>query len=168
MRLVHKNLFSPLESSRPLIIWCVGLTVTCVLVGLAYALQRRRLAEVGRELDRSYKLALLTNGAPDLQQEKIAASGLGAFFDAIAVSGEHGIGKPRREIFDLLLAKLAVDPSEAAMVGNSMERDILGAKNAGLAAAIWLRVPGSEEQADVVPDYTITGLHEIAAILQKL
>jgi FMN phosphatase YigB (HAD superfamily) len=54
------------------------------------------------------------------------------------------------------------------MVGNSLERDIAGALNAKLAAAIWIQVPGSEELADVKPHYVIRGLHEIPAIVSAL
>jgi putative hydrolase of the HAD superfamily len=116
-------------------------------------------------LSSSYNLALLTNGAPDLQREKIAASGLESFFKAIAVSGEHGIGKPKPEIFHHLLEQLGVTAAEALMVGNSLERDIAGARNAGIRS-IWIRVPGSEEHAEVSPDYTISALAEIPAILE--
>jgi putative hydrolase of the HAD superfamily len=131
---------------------------------------RQRLLPGARELMSelsSYSLALLTNGAPDLQREKIAASGLEPFFKAIAVSGEHRIGKPNAEIFHRLLGELGVSPSEAVMVGNSLERDIAGARNAGIRS-IWIRVPGSEELADVTPDHTITALSEIPAILESL
>jgi len=123
--------------------------------------------ELMTELASTHRLALLTNGAPDLQREKIAASGLGSFFHAIAVSGEHGIGKPKPEIFHRLLGELGVTPEESVMVGNSLERDIAGARNAGIRS-IWIRVPGSEEQADVTPDYTITSLAEIPAILSAI
>jgi putative hydrolase of the HAD superfamily len=123
--------------------------------------------EVLSELAPSYSLALLTNGAPDLQREKIGASGLEPLFRAIAVSGEHGIGKPKPEIFHRLLGELGVSPTEAVMVGNSLERDIAGARNAGIRS-IWIRVPGSEEHAEVVPDHTITALSEIPAILNQL
>jgi putative hydrolase of the HAD superfamily len=53
------------------------------------------------------------------------------------------------------------------MVGNSLERDIAGARNAGLRS-IWIRVPGSEEHAEVAPDHTVTALSEIPAILADL
>jgi len=132
---------------------------------------RQRLLQGARELmvtlAQDYTLALLTNGAPDLQREKIAASGLEPFFKAIAVSGEHGIGKPKPEIFHRLLRELEVSPEEAVMVGNSLERDIAGARNAGIRS-IWVRVPGSEEHADVTPDHTITSLAEIPEILNRL
>jgi len=123
--------------------------------------------ELMTELSQTYALGLLTNGAPDLQREKIAASGLESFFKAIAVSGEHGIGKPKPDIFHRLLSEIGVQPEEALMVGNSLERDIAGARNAGIRS-VWIRVPGSEEHADVTPDHTITSLSEIPQILRDL
>jgi FMN phosphatase YigB (HAD superfamily) len=40
------------------------------------------------------------------------------------------------------------------MVGKQPERDIAGARDAGIAS-IWLKVLGSEEYAAVEPDFTI-------------
>jgi putative hydrolase of the HAD superfamily len=132
---------------------------------------RQRLLPGARELiarlSPEYSLALLTNGAPDLQREKIEATGLGSFFKAIAVSGEYGVGKPKPEIFHHLLGVLGVSQEEALMVGNSMERDIAGARNAGIRS-IWIRVPGSEEHDEVIPDHTIAALGEIPGILEQL
>jgi putative hydrolase of the HAD superfamily len=137
-----------------------------------FSAQRRQLqrlmpdaVETLVRLKPNYKIALLTNGAPDLQRDKIAASGLAGYFDAIAVSGEHGIGKPRPEIFDILLGEIGVPRDRAVMVGNSLERDIAGALNSQLAAAVWLQVSGSEEHADVKPHHIIRGLHEIPALV---
>ena len=132
---------------------------------------RQRLLPGARDLiarlSTDFSVALLTNGAPDLQREKIAATGLEPFFKGIAVSGEHGIGKPKPEIFHRLLADLGVTPGETIMIGNSLERDIAGARNAGIRS-IWIRVPGSEEHAEVIPDHAITSLDEIPAILTQL
>jgi len=115
----------------------------------------------------AFKIGLLTNGAPDLQREKIAASGLASFFDAIVVSGEHGVGKPEPGIFHRLLADLGTVPEAAMMVGNSLARDIVGAHNAGITSTVWLRVPGSEEFAEVSPRHTIAGLHELPALAES-
>ena len=118
-------------------------------------------------LSAQYSLGMLTNGAPDLQREKITASGLESFFKEIAISGIYGLGKPRPEIFLHLTDRLAVAPGEAVMVGNSLERDVAGARNAGIAS-VWLRVPGSEEHASVEPDFSITGLAELPALLEQV
>ncbi len=113
-------------------------------------------------------LGLLTNGAPDLQREKIAASGLGSFFQAVAVSGEYDIGKPEPEIFPPPGGGVGRrTPRDNDGRATALERDIAGAKNAGMTA-VWLKVAGSEEHAPVEPDFTITGLAELIALLEKL
>lgn len=138
----------------------------------AFSSSRRKLQRLmpdAREtlarLKPAFRIGLLTNGASDLQREKISASGLACFFDAIAVSGEHGTGKPKPEIFHILLRELGARPDDATMVGNSLARDIAGARAAGLARAVWLQVPGSEEFAAATPDHTISGLHELPTVL---
>ena len=138
-----------------------------------FALARRKLQrlmpdakEILARLKPHFKIGLLTNGAPDLQREKITACGLAKFFDAVAVSGEHMIGKPKPEIFHILLRELGTAPEATAMVGNSLARDIAGAKAAGIGLTVWLRVPGSEEFADVTPDHTINALHELPPLLR--
>jgi len=140
-----------------------------------FAAQRRRLQrlmpdarEVLTRLAARYRVGLLTNGAPDLQREKLQNSGLAPLFHAVAVSGEHDIGKPKPEIFHRLLAELGDIPaSDAVMIGNSLERDIQGARNAGIIS-VWLKVPGSEEPAEVQPDHTILGLAELPALIERL
>lgn len=120
-------------------------------------LQRLRAAGV--------QIGLLTNGAPDLQREKIEASGLGIFFDAAVVSGEIGIGKPSPEIFHHLLEKLGAIPTKSLMVGNSLARDIVGAKRAGIASC-WLALEGEDEPIGLIePDHTIHSLSELPRIV---
>jgi len=84
-----------------------------------------------------YRLGLLTNGPADIQRHKLAHAGLAAEFDAVAVSGEIGVGKPDAAAFAVVAAGLGVRADEAVMVGDSWDRDILGALAAGMAA-IWL------------------------------
>ncbi|MFI0347568.1 MAG: HAD family hydrolase [Chthoniobacterales bacterium] len=138
---------------------------------IAFRRSCQRLMPSAREvleiLSKNFKLGLLTNGAPDLQREKIKASGLEEFFSAIVISGEYGIGKPSSAIFKNLLALLKVTAKEALMVGNSLERDIAGARNAGILSA-WIRVPGSEEEAEARPDFIIHELSELLPLVEQL
>ncbi|HYR80563.1 MAG TPA: HAD family hydrolase, partial [Candidatus Dormibacteraeota bacterium] len=55
------------------------------------------------ELKQNYKLAMLTNGAIDIQRDKIHGSNLADFFDPIIISGELGFGKPNPKLFQLAL-----------------------------------------------------------------
>lgn len=113
----------------------------------------------------AYKLAIVTNGAPDLQREKIAGAGLGAHVDAVVVSGEIGAGKPDPLPFAVALAALGATAGAALMVGDSYERDIVGARNAGLRG-IWLDWEGRfSSQEDTVPAPRIGDLRELLALL---
>ena len=150
----------------------VGNDALAAELGVLFARRRRELQdrlpgaeEVLRRLRAAgIRIGLLTNGAPDLQREKIEASGLGMFFDAAVVSGEIGTGKPEPEIFRQLLGKLGAEPDESLMVGNSLARDIVGGKRAGLHTC-WLALEGEEEPLGLVePDYTIRSLGELPAI----
>ncbi|MBE2179457.1 MAG: HAD family hydrolase [Chthoniobacterales bacterium] len=111
------------------------------------------------------KIGLLTNGAPDLQWEKIEASGLGMLFDAAVVSGELGTGKPDPAIFHHLLEILGVQSGDALMVGNSLSRDIVGGRCAGMATC-WLALEGEDEPVGLVePDFTIRSLAELPPLV---
>src|SRR5579875_1149734 len=92
-------------------------------------------------LRRDYKLALLTNGAPDLQHEKINYFQLAPYFEVIVVSGEVGVGKPQPAIFQTVLKRLEVAPQDAIMVGDSLERDIVGASRSGMKG-VWVNRHG--------------------------
>ena len=115
-----------------------------------------------------YALALLTNGAPDIQRDKIAGAGLAPYFAVIVVSGEVGVGKPDPRIYAHTLAALGVDAADATMIGDSLRNDIAGAQQSGLRA-IWVRrevAAGSEPHVGgAMPDATIASLNELAALL---
>ena len=119
-------------------------------------------------LRKDYQLALVTNGAPDLQREKIQGANLTQFFDTILISGEVGSGKPDCRIFELALDALGALPSETVMIGDSLARDISGAQRAGLKG-IWLNRSGSDDSVNpVVPDAQMTSLSEINELLPIL
>jgi putative hydrolase of the HAD superfamily len=84
------------------------------------------------------RVGVLTNGPSGFQRRKLDVSGLGPELDAIAISEELGVAKPDREAFDKALALLDTRAEETAMVGDSLENDVLGAMNAGLAAEVWM------------------------------
>jgi len=80
-----------------------------------------------------YRLGLLTNGPSDVQRLKLDQAGLATTFDAVVVSGEVGVGKPDPAVFGLLLDQLDARPEDSIMVGDSWERDIVGALGTGIS-----------------------------------
>ncbi len=96
-------------------------------------------------------VGLVTNGPSDIQRIKLDGAGLTDAFDAVVISGEVGTGKPSPEVFGHVLDRLGVQPARAAMVGDSWERDVIGALGAGMTA-VWLAWgrPPPERLAGVV------------------
>lgn len=113
-----------------------------------------------------FDLAILTNGAPELQWSKIHSSGLEDLFDSVTVSGDYGIGKPRRELFEAVFAKHP-GQRQFLMIGNSLTSDIQGAANAGIPSVLFLQgdePPAAGIQAQAV----ISNLRELEAVLPGL
>jgi HAD superfamily hydrolase (TIGR01549 family) len=96
------------------------------------------------------KLGLVSNTGRDLD-EFVAHHRLK--IDAVLGSGAFGRTKPHPTIFRAVLERLSVAPADAAMVGDSPEDDIEGARAAGLGAAFLLdRDDRYREIPDRLPD----------------
>ena len=79
------------------------------------------------------RLGLLSNTARDLDAF-VAHHGLDV--DAVLTSRAHGKTKPHEAIFRRMLELLGVAPAEAAMVGDTVEDDIEGARAVGMRALL--------------------------------
>jgi putative hydrolase of the HAD superfamily len=79
------------------------------------------------------RLGLVSNGIRDLR-EFVVHHGLDV--DAIVGSRVHGFVKPHPTIFQAALSELGVEPAHAAMVGDSLEEDIEGARALGMRAIL--------------------------------
>jgi len=115
-------------------------------------------------LKKTYRLGLLTNGAPGVQLPKIDGSGLGHYFDVTIISGEIGIGKPDPRIFKHTIDRLDVTADETVMVGDSLERDIIGAQQAEIRP-IWISRVETQLPDGAIPVDKITSLAELADLL---
>lgn len=104
------------------------------------------------------RLGLVTNGAPDTQRVKIQALGIEPYFGSVVISGELGIAKPDRRVFEAALAQLEVEPAAACHVGDNLATDVAGANAAGLVS-IWMNRHGTRRKAsDPKPDVEMTTL----------
>ncbi|CAH1215340.1 Putative HAD-hydrolase YfnB [Paenibacillus plantiphilus] len=118
------------------------------------------------KLSRHYALGVISNGAHDTAREKLAALGLKELFSerGIVVSGDVGISKPNRAIFELTLDRLGYKAAETLFVGDSWPADIVGAMEAGLSA-VWLNPKGKEPLTEHRPFAVIADLSELEAML---
>ncbi|MFH1336832.1 MAG: HAD family hydrolase [Candidatus Zixiibacteriota bacterium] len=87
-------------------------------------------------------------------------------FDTTTFSDELRIRKPDPRIFHHTLTQLKSLPQKSLHVGDVVELDILGAKNAGMQS-VHLN-PDHTPYEQIVPDFTIGHLDELNGILDKL
>jgi len=73
------------------------------------------------------------------------------------------IGKPAREFFLTALASLGVEPEAAAMIGDDLEGDVLGAQNAGLQGILVKTGKFRPEflEGDAKPDAVLESLADL-------
>ncbi len=79
------------------------------------------------------RLGLVSNGIRDLS-EFVVHHRLDV--DAVVGSRAHGFVKPHPTIFEAALQQLGVAAAEAAMVGDSIEEDVEGARALGMRAIL--------------------------------
>ena len=97
---------------------------------------------------RGLLIGLLSNSSRDMD-EFVAHHGL--VVDAVLTSHVHGKTKPHATIFRALLERLGVEPPDAAMVGDTIEDDVDGARAVGMRAVLLDRegrYPGVEGRLD--------------------
>jgi putative hydrolase of the HAD superfamily len=130
---------------------------TCLFPGATETLEQLRKA--GR------RLALITNGAWEMQRAKLQRFGLEPFFDSILIEGEFGTGKPDSRVFTHTLQELGIGAAEAWMVGDDLGRDIAPCQPLGIVS-VWVdwRGVGLPLSGNVRPDKIIRNISEILQI----
>lgn len=106
-----------------------------------------------------HALGVVTNGAPEMQRQKLAAVGLDDAFDVVVHAGYDAPAKPDPEPFRRALTALDIPAARAVHVGNSLSTDVTGAHGAGVRSA-WLE---QGEDPDPVPHYTLESMADLTA-----
>ena len=83
---------------------------------------------------RGYLLGVVTNGVSSLQNIKLDTAGIRDLFDVVVVSGDIGVYKPDRRIFDEAARRLGLENRQVLFVGDHPVNDIDGALGAGMYA----------------------------------
>jgi putative hydrolase of the HAD superfamily len=86
------------------------------------------------------RLVLLTNGPGDGQRRKVESSGLLGLVPDVVISTEVGFAKPDRRAVSLAIERAGGQPDTAIMIGDTYDRDVLGALNCDVPA-IWITGP---------------------------
>jgi putative hydrolase of the HAD superfamily len=112
------------------------------------------------------RLAAITNAAGEHQRAKLGALGLEGAFDVLLISGELGVAKPHRAIFRMACRFLGVSPGQAVHVGDRLDIDARGARDAGLHG-VWLDRSGLGTLAQEAGLSVIGRLAELPALVTR-
>jgi len=82
--------------------------------------------ETLKALDGAYRLVLISKGDLFDQERKLAASGLGDYFDAVEI-----VSDKTPQVYARLFDRHGSGPAHAMMVGNSLASDVVPALRAG-------------------------------------
>lgn len=106
-----------------------------------------------------FKLGLLSNG--NTYPERC---GLEGYFAFVVFSQDVQIEKPDRRIFEITAERAGCELAQMLHVGDSLENDVAGARNAGVHS-VWLNREGAANDTSIQPDYEVATLTEIPEIL---
>ena len=93
--------------------------------------------EVLEYLKPKYHLHIITNGFAEVQDKKIANSGLKKYFNTITNSEMAGVKKPHPSIFNHALILAETNIKQSIMIGDSVDADVQGALDFGMEAILF-------------------------------
>ena len=112
----------------------------------------------------NYKLAILSNGTPDLLNELVVSNQLKDIFDDIFSVEEAGIFKPDSKVYDLPINKYNIEKNEVLFL-SANTWDVSGAGNYGYKT-VWVnRNNNIFDKLDFEPNKQISNLSELLDLI---
>lgn len=140
-------------------------------------LRKPRLKETIATLsERGIRMGIVSNIiSTSLVPHILNEYGISAYMECIVMSSSTGIRKPDPRIFEIAMEQMGVTAAETGYVGDTISRDVLGARNARLGLAVQIENP-SIAHRDVnfrgpdapKPDCLIRELYELLDIVRKI
>ncbi|XEC97729.1 HAD family hydrolase [Paenibacillus tarimensis] len=109
------------------------------------------------------RLGIISNGDLTQQTSKLEKLGILNDFEIIVTSGDTGIAKPDKKIFEIACEKAGMEPDQCIYIGDNLKTDVLPCKEIGMKG-IWLNRNGSSSSSDISNDIpAIESLNELPA-----
>jgi FMN phosphatase YigB (HAD superfamily) len=124
--------------------------------------------------EQGYPLALVADCRPNTPVNVLRQHGLFDLFDCLAISEVIGASKPDSLTFRVALDALNIqarDYGRVVMVGNNLERDVVGANRLGLISVFFRwndrrrTQPLTQEE---IPRYIVSSAQELTALIGRL
>jgi putative hydrolase of the HAD superfamily len=113
-------------------------------------------------LKEKYNLYIITNGFVEIQTNKLESSALSQYFKRIFMAEATGFQKPDRRFFYHALSSVNAKKSESMMIGDDLEADIVGAKEAGIDQ-VFFNPTGAVHEVQIT--YEIRSIEELRNLL---
>lgn len=137
--------------------------------------QIRRLRPEARDVlltlrARGLRLGVISNIiSRTLVPRQLEAYGIADLFGAVLTSAAFGWRKPNPNIFLEAARRIGVPPAECAYVGDTISRDVIGARRAGYGLAVQIRSfltdKADRGTEDTAPDVVIRDLTELIPLV---
>jgi putative hydrolase of the HAD superfamily len=120
-----------------------------------------------------YHLGIFSNAGDDQDvRDLVKKFDIHPYFDFVLTSAACYYRKPHARAFEIALAQWSIPPEDAVMIGDSLEADILGAKNLGMQT-IWIKrraqFTADELAAQRIhPDFSLNELDWLLLTLEQI
>ncbi len=136
-----------------------------------WQLENDSLETIKQLKSQNYQLGILSNAGDDKDvQTLVEGFGIHSYFDFVLTSAACYYRKPHSRAFELALAHWNIAPSEAIMIGDSLDADILGAKQVKMKT-IWISRRAHYDNDDIQrikPDFSVRKLKELLPTLERI
>jgi len=123
--------------------------------------------ELMQALAQRYTLYAVTNGIQKVQLGRMAASGIGKYFEKMFVSEEVGAAKPHTAYFEYVFAHIRkVRKEEILLIGDSISSDMQGGMNAGIDT-LWYNPLHEPLPSSIQVTYEMDSLQKIQKFLTQ-
>jgi YjjG family noncanonical pyrimidine nucleotidase len=118
-------------------------------------------------LSKKGRIFIATNGRDEIQNKRIALSGIEKYISGIFVSENIGYIKPQREFFEYIEKHIEnFDKEKSVIIGDGLNSDIAGGINYGIDT-IWYN-PECKQQTEIISTYLAKNYKEIEDIIDSL
>lgn len=90
---------------------------------------------------RNFSKGIISNGDPEQQRRKLTALGIACHFEKTLISGDIGIPKPDRRIFEAAAGLFGQGAADCTYIGDHLDTDVRAARAAGFEAYWIVRPP---------------------------
>lgn len=119
---------------------------------------------LNKYMERGISIGIITDGSQEQQEKKLERMGIRNYFEFILTAETEKKSKPEKELFLKGKKKLRNKANKTFYIGDNLEKDALGAEDAGLVG-IWLN---RNQDKNNKYKYTLTDLNDFDILFEKL